>query len=74
MQWQILGANTSINLSNGIPYYHGVVTLPSPVLASPLNQATQSVQGSLSLGSYTLYAQRSYLGVLRFGRSGGRRD
>lgn len=29
---------------------------PSPILASPLNHATQSINGSLSLGTYTLYA------------------
>lgn len=29
---------------------------PAPILASPLNHATQSISGSLSLGSYMLYA------------------
>jgi len=67
MQWQILGANTTINLSNGIPYYHGVVTLPAPLLASPLNQATQSINGSLSLGAYTLYGQKGLFGYYASG-------
>jgi hypothetical protein len=33
MQWQIMGAGTTMNLSNGLPYYHGVVMFPSPILA-----------------------------------------
>jgi len=56
MQWQLMGPGTTINLSNGLPYYHGIVMFPSPLLASPLNHATQSISGPLSLGSYTLYA------------------
>jgi hypothetical protein len=35
-----------------------IVSFPSPVLASPLNQATQSGDRSLTLGALTLYAQR----------------
>ena len=56
MMWQLLGPNTTINVSNGLPYYHGVVTFPSPILASPQNHATQSISGPLSLGSYALAA------------------
>ena len=56
MIWQLLGPNTTINLSNGLPYYHGVVTYPVPILASPLNHTIQSISGSLSLGSYYLTA------------------
>jgi len=67
MQWQILGANSTINLSNGIPYYHGVVTFPAPLLASPLNQATQSINGSLSLGPFTLYGQKGLFGYYASG-------
>ena len=33
----------AINLSNGLPYYHGVVMYPSLILASPLNQLNKSV-------------------------------
>jgi len=54
MLWQLLGPNTTINLSNGLPYYHGVVTYPVPILASPLNHATQSISGSLNLTGYSL--------------------
>jgi len=54
MVWQLLGPNTTINLSNGLPYYHGVVTFPVPILASPLNHAQQSISGPLSLSSYKL--------------------
>jgi len=56
MIWQLLGPNTTINLSNGLPYYHGIVTYPVPILASPLNHTIQSISGSLSLGSYYLTA------------------
>ena len=56
MIWQILGPNSTINLSNGLPYYHGIVTFPVPILASPLNHAVQSISGNLSLGIYRLDA------------------
>jgi hypothetical protein len=56
MMWQLLGPGTTINLSNGLPYYHGTVIFPAPILASPLNHATQSINGPLSLGSYPLSA------------------
>lgn len=55
MTWQLLGAGTTINLSNGLPYYHGIVTFPTPILATPLNHATQSINGGLTL-SYGLAA------------------
>jgi hypothetical protein len=54
MQWQLLGAGTTYNLSNGLPYYHGVVFYPVPILAQPANHGTQSISGSLSLGGYNL--------------------
>lgn len=54
MMWQLLGPNTAINLANGLPYYHGVVTYPVPILASPLNHSAQSISGPLSLTSYNL--------------------
>ena len=54
MTWQLLGPNTTINLSNGLPYYHGVVTFPVPILASPQNHAAQSISGPLSLTGYNL--------------------
>lgn len=56
MSWQLLGPNSTINLSNGLPYYHGVVTYPSPILASPFNHAVQSISGPLNLGNYGLSA------------------
>jgi len=40
-----MGPGTTINVSNGLPYYHGVVMYPTPILASPLNHATQSING-----------------------------
>lgn len=54
MQWQLIGPNTTINLSSGLPYYHGTVFFPSPILASPLNNALQSIAGPLSLSGYNL--------------------
>lgn len=54
MMWQLLGPNTTINLSNGLPYYHGTVTFPVPILASPLTHAQQSISGPLNLAGYNL--------------------
>lgn len=54
MTWQLLGPNTTINLSSGLPYYHGVVTYPVPILAVPQNHAAQSISGPLSLTGYNL--------------------
>jgi hypothetical protein len=64
MQWQLLGPNTTINLSNGLPYYHGIVTFPVPILASPYNHSLQSISGPLSLGSYYMTAGGFGVGVL----------
>ena len=55
MQWQLLGAGTTINLSNGLPYYHGVVFYPVPILSQPANHGTQSISGGLNLSGYFLY-------------------
>jgi hypothetical protein len=54
MTWQLLGPNTTINLSNGLPYYHGVVTFPVPILATPQNHAAQSISGPLSMTGYNV--------------------
>jgi hypothetical protein len=54
MMWQLMGPNTTINLSTGLPYYHGTVYFPTPILASPLNHALQSISGPLSLTGYNL--------------------
>jgi hypothetical protein len=54
MQWQLLGPGTTINLSNGLPYYHGTVFYPIPILANPANHGTQSISGTLDLGGYFL--------------------
>lgn len=54
MTWQLMGAGNTINLSNGLPYYNGVVQYPVPILASPLNHATQSISGSLAFGGYNI--------------------
>lgn len=54
MQWQLMGAGTTINLSNGLPYYHGTVFFPSPIVASPPNHGLQSIAGPLDLDGYNL--------------------
>lgn len=54
MMWQLLGPGTTINLSNGLPYYHGVVTYPVPILSQPQNHGTQSITGALSMSGYNL--------------------
>jgi hypothetical protein len=55
MEWQLATPGVQINVSNGLPYYHGVVMYPTPLLASPLNHSTQSMAGSFSTGSYPIY-------------------
>jgi hypothetical protein len=54
MMWQLLGPNSTINLSNGLPYYNGLVTFPTPILAVPLNHATQSISGPLDMDGYNI--------------------
>ena len=60
--WQSYGPGTTYNLSSGIPYYHGQVTYPVPVLTVPYNHNPQSISGPLSLTGYNLYNVHS-LGV-----------
>jgi hypothetical protein len=54
MLWQLLGPGTTINVGNGVPYYHGVVTFPSPILANPYNHNTQSISSALNFTGYNL--------------------
>lgn len=54
MQWQLMGPNSTINLSSGLPYYHGTVFFPTPILASPINHGLQSISGPLSLSGFPL--------------------
>jgi hypothetical protein len=63
MMWQLLGPNTTINLSYGLPYYHGTVTFPSPILASPLNAATQSINGALGTTGFLVNGVAGYTGT-----------
>ena len=53
--WQFYGPGSTYNLSNGIPYYHGQVTYPIPVLTIPFNHNPQSISGPISLSGYNLY-------------------
>lgn len=48
--WQFFGPGSTYNLSSGIPYYHGQVTYPVPVLTVPYNHNVQSIAGPISLG------------------------
>lgn len=54
MRWQLMGPGTTINLSNGLPYYNGNVMFPTPVLTNPPGHATQSVHGTLDTEGYTV--------------------
>lgn len=49
--WQLLGPGSTYNLSQGIPYYNGQVTFPTPILTQPSNHNMQSINGSLSMGT-----------------------
>jgi hypothetical protein len=53
--WQFFGPGSTYNLSQGIPYYHGQVTYPIPILTIPYNHNPQSISGPLSLSGYNLY-------------------
>lgn len=53
--WQFYGPGSTYNLSQGIPYYHGQVTYPIPILTLPFNHNPQSISGSLSLSGYNLF-------------------
>lgn len=53
--WQFFGPGSTYNLSQGIPYYHGQVTYPIPLLTIPFNHNPQSISGALSLSGYNLY-------------------
>lgn len=61
--WQIMGPGTKIDISNGYPTYHGITLFPFPIIASPLNHATQSIFGSLSLNGYTGYFGKIGIGT-----------
>lgn len=52
--WQFFGPGSAYNLSQGIPYYHGQVTYPIPILTIPYNHNPQSISGPLSLSGYNL--------------------
>lgn len=64
-EWQLNGPGSIIDLSAGLPYYHGVVYYPSPLMASPTNHGQQSISGPLSLGGYNLLS----VGKLGIGNS-----
>ena len=48
--WQFFGPGSTYNLSQGIPYYHGQVTYPVPILTTPYNHNIQSISSPVSLG------------------------
>lgn len=53
--WQFYGPGSTYNLSQGIPYYHGQVTYPIPILTIPFNHNPQSISGPLSMSGYNVY-------------------
>jgi hypothetical protein len=53
--WQFFGPGSTYNLSQGLPYYHGQVTYPVPILTIPYNHNAQSISSPLSLSGYNLY-------------------
>lgn len=53
--WQFFGPGSVYNLSQGIPYYHGQVTYPTPILSTPYNHNQQSISGPLSMGLPGVY-------------------
>jgi hypothetical protein len=53
-QWQLNGAGSTVNLSAGVPWYHGVVYYPSPIVSAPTNHGQQGISGPLSLNGYNL--------------------
>ena len=52
--WQFFGPGSAYNLSQGIPYYHGQVTYPVPVLTVPYNHNVQSISGPLNMTDYSV--------------------
>lgn len=52
--WQFFGVGSVYNLSNGLPYYHGQVTYPVPILSIPYNHNVQSISGPINLTGYDL--------------------
>lgn len=53
--WQFNGPGSTYNLSQGIPYYHGQVTYPVPVLTLPYNHNPQGIMSALSFNGYNAY-------------------
>ena len=68
-QWQLLGPGNTINLSQGLPQYNGVVQFPVPILSVPYGHGPQSISGNLSLGGYTMNAGAYQIGGT-YGQSG----
>jgi hypothetical protein len=53
--WQLLSPGSAYNLANGIPYYHGQVTYPVPILTVPYNHNPQSISGPVAFTNYNIY-------------------
>lgn len=50
------GTNGSVNISNGWPISFGGVIYPTPIISTPAANATQSIAGALSLGTFAFTA------------------
>lgn len=56
-KWYLYGgASGTINLSNGTPFYSGVVTYPQAIVTTPAANGVQSISGDLSLGTHSFAA------------------
>jgi|GEM_PF-4167540 len=51
---QFVGPGSTYNLSNGLPYYHGQVTYPVPLLTIPYNHNLQSISSSLTFNGFNV--------------------
>lgn len=54
MTWQLLGPNSTINLSSGLPLYNGVTIYPTPIQANPSNHLQQSISSDLNFNGYNI--------------------
>lgn len=63
--WQFYGPGSTYNLSQGIPYYHGQVTYPVPLLTLPYNHNPQGIASPLGMNGYNI----SNVGELGVGTS-----
>lgn len=53
--WQLNGGlNGTVNISQGAPFWNGVIVYPQPIVAQPLNNGPQSIAGNLNMSGYNI--------------------